>query len=130
MRVSIVDNDARARSALRLLLEQEPGLAVDESSDLKSLATQVREFKPDLVLLDWELPGRAAFALLLALSGFNVLPDVIVLSLRPESEQAALDAGAIAFVCKSDPPESLLAVLHSLRRSKKNDSEAFSLHNV
>ena len=118
MRVLIVDNDARVRSALRLLLEQEPGLTADESSDLESLATQVREFKPDLVLLDWELPGRAAFALLLALNGLNVPPDVIVLSPRPESERAALDAGAIAFVCKSDPPEQLLAALHSLRRKE------------
>jgi DNA-binding NarL/FixJ family response regulator len=111
MHILIADNDPRVRSALRLLLKRKPELMVHASSDLGSLAAQVREFEPDLVLLDWEMPGRPAAALLLAMGALAVKPKVIVLSQRPESEQAALDAGADGFFSKTDPPERLLAAL-------------------
>jgi DNA-binding response OmpR family regulator len=58
MRILVAENDARARWALQMLLGQEPGLAIAECADLGSLVAQVEAFKPDLVLLDWELPGR------------------------------------------------------------------------
>jgi DNA-binding NarL/FixJ family response regulator len=113
-RILVADNDARVRSALHTLLGQEPGqVSIRESADIGSLGLQVREFRPDLVLLDWELPGRPAAALLLALHGLEHHPRIIVLSTRPESEVEALAAGADAFVCKGDPPEQLL---NSFRR--------------
>lgn len=103
------------RLALQTLLGQEPGrIEVRESADLGSLAVQVRQFRPDLVLLDWELPGRPAAALLLALHQLDYHPNVIVLSTRPELEQDALDVGADGFVSKGDSPERLLQVLHKL----------------
>ncbi len=108
-RILVADSDARVRLALHTLLKQEPGhFVVRESGDVGSLATQVRELRPDLVLLDWELPGRPAAALLLALHGLDYHPRIIVLSTRPESELDALAAGADAFVYKGDPPERLL----------------------
>ena len=90
-----------------------------ESADLDSLATQVREFRPDLVLLDWELPGRPAAALLLALHRLDHHPSVIVLSTRPELEQDARSVGADGFVCKGDSPERLLQVLRGLVQKSK-----------
>lgn len=121
-RILVADNDARVRMALNTLLQQEPEkVAVRESNDISSLAVQVKQFKPDLVLLDWELPGRPAAALLLSLHGLNYNPKIIVLSTRPESEREALGAGADAFVCKGDPPDQLLG---SLRRLAKQAREA------
>jgi len=120
-RILVADNDARVRSALQHLLRLEPGqIEIRESADLESLASQIREFQPDLVLLDWELPGRPAAALLLALHSLSHHPQFIVLSKRPESEEAALAAGADAFVSKSDPPERLL---HSLRMLVQRSKE-------
>jgi DNA-binding response OmpR family regulator len=121
MRILVAENDARARWALQMLLGQEPGLAIAECADLGSLVAQVEAFKPDLVLLDWELPGRPAAALLFALNGPAVNPGVIVLSRRPESEEAALAAGAEAFVSKADPPAALLSALRRLARDCAGD---------
>ena len=119
-RILVADNDARVRSALRTLLRQEPGqIQVRESADLDSLATQVKEFIPDLVLLDWELPGRPAAALLLALHRLDYHPCVVVLSTRPELEQDARSVGADGFVCKGDSPEQLLQVLRGLVQDSK-----------
>jgi DNA-binding response OmpR family regulator len=80
----------------------------------------MQAFKPDLVLLDWEFPGRPAAAFLCGLNG----PAVIVLSRRPEAAGAALAAGAEAFVSKADPPERLLEALRRLVRSRAGDSAA------
>ena len=114
-RIYVADNDARVRSALQTLLRQEPGqIRVRESADLDSLATQVKEFRPDLVMIDWELPGRPAAALLLALHRLDYHPCVVVLSTRPELEQDARNVGADGFVCKGDSPERLLQVLRGL----------------
>ena len=119
-RILLADNDARVRSALRHLLRQEPEqLVIQESADLDSLAAQVREFKPDLVLLDWELPGRPAAALLFALHGLDYHPQVIVLSRRQESEQDALAVGADGFVSKSESPELLLSTFRRIIRETR-----------
>lgn len=116
VRILVADNDARVRSALQTLLNQEPELVIGECSDLESLMIQVKEFRPDLVLLDWELRGRPATALLFAAHALNFQPKTIVLSGRPECERAALAAGADAFVSKADPPEYLLNTLRKLVR--------------
>ncbi len=109
MRILVADHDARVRASLHLLLLQEPGdVVIAESADLDGLAAQIREFRPDLVLLDWELPGRAAAALLFALNGLRSHPKVIVLSRRPDARDAALRVGADDFIYKGDSPEQLL----------------------
>jgi len=122
-RILVADNDARVRAALHTLLRQESAqVTVRESADVGGLATLIKEYKPDLLLLDWELPGRPAAALLFALRGLSYSPKVIVLSTRPEAEKEALDAGADAFVCKGDPPERLLGSFRSLvQESQRED---------
>ena len=83
IRILVADSDPRVRSALQMLLAPEgQPIVVRESTDVGSLAVQVKEFKPDLVLLEWELPGRPAAALLFALHGLDAKPRVLVLSTR------------------------------------------------
>lgn len=114
-RILLADNDARLRSALRTLLQQEPGpIVLRESSDVPSLVLQMQEFRPHLLVLDWELPGRPAAAMLSAWQVPARPSRVIVLSKRPESEASALAAGADAFVSKGEPPERLLGVFRAL----------------
>lgn len=133
MRVLVADDQAAVRCALRRLLKEEPEFSVvDEAVRVEDLLAQVRVTRPDLVLLDWELPGlfvvsfsgtkscgaveQTRRCLLDALHAFHFRPKVIVLSGRPEVCQAALDAGADAFVSKGDPPERLLAALHTVSK--------------
>ena len=115
MRILLADHRSRVRFALRALLEQQPGLnVVGEAVDAGSLLAQAESSCPDLVLLDWKLRGLAADSLP-ALR--RVCPDVHVIALsgRPEERRAALDAGADAFVSKTDAPERLLATIHDCR---------------
>jgi len=112
MEILLADNQPKVRFGLRVLLERQPGLkVVGEATNAEDLLAQMEAGCPDLVLLDWELPGLAGGDLLSALRG--VCPDllVIVLSGRTEVRRAALAAGADAFVYKCDPPERLLAAI-------------------
>jgi DNA-binding response OmpR family regulator len=110
VRILVADSDLRVRSALHVLLLQEPEpITVAECPDLDSLVEQLRAFEPHLVLLDWDLPGRPAPALLFGRNAPAAHPKLIVLSQRPEARQPALAIGADDFVYKGDPPETLLA---------------------
>jgi DNA-binding NarL/FixJ family response regulator len=121
-RVIVAHSDQRVRSALRLLLREEPELTlIGESSDLPNLVSQIRQLKPDLVLLDWELPGRPAAALLLAQTTLDNKPRVIVFSARPELEEMILAAGADRFVSKGDAPEALLSAFRQLMEKSREE---------
>lgn len=128
MRVFLADDQARVRSALRLLLEQERGLCVvGEAAEAEELLAQLKATRPDLMLLDWELPGLSLTNsvgpgnhLLSVLHVFYPNLRVIALSGRPEARQAALAAGADAFVSKGDPPERLLTTLRTMGLKYEN----------
>ena len=112
MRVILADDQAKVRSALRLLLQQQPDVEIlGEAVDTTGLLDWVKAVCPDLILLDWELPGLTAAVLLPLLH--DHCPDlrVVALSSRPEVRQAALDTGADAFGSKGDPPERLLIAM-------------------
>jgi DNA-binding NarL/FixJ family response regulator len=117
MRILVADSQPRVRFALRVLLEQQPDIqVVGEATDAQGLLAQARVTCPDLVLLGWELPGLLAVDSLSALRKIRSDLLVIALSGRPEARQAALQAGANAFVSKSDPPERLLAAIGGQRK--------------
>ena len=115
MRILLADNQPNVRSALSRLLRHEPGVeVVGESGEANDLMALIHTVQPDLVLLDWGLPGLSAVGSLPGLRVNNPRLLVIVLSGRPESRQTALAAGANAFVSKIDPPEMLLRALHTI----------------
>jgi DNA-binding NarL/FixJ family response regulator len=114
MNILLADDQPKVRSALKFLLEQDPRLkVVGEVAEAKELLLAVRTSCPDVVLLDWELPGLSASCTLDALRACARLA-VVALSGRPEARQAALAAGADAFVSKGEPPENLLTALDDL----------------
>ncbi|MBI5669475.1 MAG: response regulator transcription factor [Chloroflexi bacterium] len=115
LRVLVADDQADVRYALRTLLELAPGLGVTvvgEVADGGSLLAAIEAHQPDVLLLDWKLPGLRSIAYLRSL--YPRL-RIIVLSLRAESRQVALDAGADAFVYKGDPAEQLVAAVQQVR---------------
>lgn len=116
MRVLIADKSSAARSALRMLVGEEPDLqVVGEAGDAEQLLDQLAATQPDLLLLDWELAGNPAALPMLSSAELREQPKSIVLCGRPEVEAAALAAGADVFFSKGDQPRRLLALIRSLR---------------
>lgn len=112
MRILLADDQPKVRFALRALLERQPDMqVVGEAGSGPDLSAQIGPTYPDLVLLDWELPGESVADTLSTLRAAYPTLRVIALSGRSEARQAALRAGVDAFVSKSDPPERLLAAI-------------------
>lgn len=112
MRILIADDRPKVRFALRVTLERHPGFkSVSEAVDAEDLLSQTQAVRPDLVMVDWKLPGKAGPDLMSALH--RTCPDlrVIVLSGDPDVRPCALKAGADAFVSKTAPPEPLLSAI-------------------
>jgi DNA-binding NarL/FixJ family response regulator len=119
MNILIGDAQPRVRFALHLLLEQQPGWKVaGEAGDVQALLQQIQCSCPDLVLLDWELPGMPAEALLTVIRQACPRLWVIFMSGKAELRQAALLAGADVFAYKADPPERLLGLIRELAAEK------------
>lgn len=116
MRVLIADDEPSVRSALRLLLQNEPGISiVSEVGEAGSLVAQLNRYSPDVMLLDWELPTIRPDKLLPALHMQHPTLKVVALSGRPEARRQSLAAGADAFVSKGSAPDELLLMLRKLR---------------
>ena len=125
MRVMMADSHTQIRWALRTVIEEEPGLTlVGEASDARNLLLEAGSQQPDLILLEWELPGRAN-GFLSELRGLSHSPQVIVLSNQPQLRERVLTAGAEAFISKADAPEQLLGILRRLvtQREKSVDPQ-------
>jgi DNA-binding NarL/FixJ family response regulator len=140
MKVFVADDQPAVRSALRRLLSEETSLGViGEAARVGDLMEKAQTVLPDLILLDWELSGLPSIksndqdlpdsqgwaeenARRLTINALHSLcshPKIIVLSGRPEVRPKALEAGADAFVAKTDPPESLIDAIQRLCPSQE-----------
>ena len=114
------------RLALQLYLDTEPGLfvvgIVAEAASLRSL---LQTAHPDLVILDWNLPGYAPIHLLAEAKQLRHCPQVIVLGRDKGVGQEALAAGADAFVLSGDSTVDLIvAVRESQVRHRAGAAQA------
>lgn len=122
VRVLIADYEPDVRQALRLVCEETLALTVvAEASDCHELLTLFRIIQPDILLLEWELPGMQPSALMQILRARgacvmsdNMMSAIIVLGGRPEMRSEALGAQADGFVYKGDPPDELIHLLRTL----------------
>ena len=127
LNILIGDAQPRVRFGLRLLLEQQPGWRVaGEAEDAQALLDHVRSGCPDLVLLDWELPGMPAQELLTVIRQACPRLWVIFMSGKVELRQMALQSGADIFAYKVDPPEILLGLIRGLAAEKVETADANS----
>lgn len=108
-RILLADDNQDLRSALALLLETRlSATIVGEACTMESLLSLAATTQPDIVLLDWELPGKPEADRIVVVRSVAPGARLIVVSARPESAMQA--AGADGFVNKTDPPERILDI--------------------
>jgi len=121
MEILLADDNPEVRSALRLLLEQDPlPFNVSEVSDTQGLFASLRENCPAAVLLDWELPGFHDKDALEVIHSYCPCMKVIAMSSRYEARHEALTIGSDAFISKAETAEQILATLYALLLYIKN----------
>ena len=102
--VLIVDDHPSFRATARAVLESEGFEVVGEASDGAGALAAAREQRPELVLLDVQLPDLDGFEVTRQLRANGFAPDVVLVSSRDASDYGELIAGcgARGFVPKAD----------------------------
>jgi DNA-binding NarL/FixJ family response regulator len=80
--VLIVDDHARFRAGARALLEADGFDVLGEAADGESAVEQARRLRPQVVLLDVQLPGLDGFAVAERLAAEPAAPAVVLISSR------------------------------------------------
>ena len=112
--VLIVDDHASFRASARLLLEMEGFEIVGEAETGAAALEAAKELRPDLVLLDVNLPDVDGFDVAARLTGDEFAPVVVLTSSRDSSDFGPLvsRSGARGFVPKSElSGESIAAII-------------------
>lgn len=114
IRIMIVEDQAMVRGALAALLAMELDLEiVAECSDAESALAGLDSSRPDVVLVDIELPGMSGIEAIAAITRNVPATRSIVLTTfgRPGYLRAALDAGAVGFLVKDAPASELATAI-------------------
>jgi len=114
IRILVVDDHALVRGALSERLRTEPRFsAVESASDADEAVEKVIECRPNIVLLDIDMPGLSSFEAAKTISQISPETNVIFLSafLHDGYVQQAFAAGARGYLTKQEPPENVVAAI-------------------
>jgi DNA-binding NarL/FixJ family response regulator len=112
--ILIVDDHPSFRASARRMLESDGYEVVGEAEDGRSALEAVRELRPDIVLLDVQLPDIDGFEVAASLTNGGGGPAIVMTSSRDAEDVASCMAssGARGFVPKSElSGEALAAIL-------------------
>ena len=110
--VVIADDEDLFRSGLRMIVEAAPGVDVlAEAADGEQAVAQVRRLRPDVVLMDVQMPTVDGIEATRRISALDLPSRVLMLTTfgRDRYVFDALRAGASGFLLKSVPPAELVA---------------------
>jgi two-component system LytT family response regulator len=114
MKTLIIDDERLARNELRRLLAAHADITiVGEAVDVEDALAKVSALKPDLLLLDVQMPGADGFSLLEQLPA--PLPQVIFTTAYDEFAVKAFEFNALDYLLKPVDPNRLAAALEKVR---------------
>jgi len=116
IKVLIADDEAPARAKIRSLLARESDVQiVAEASDGAEAATLIRDLRPDLVLLDIQMPKLDGFGVI-ATVGVEAMPLTVFITAYDEHALKAFEVHALDYLLKPFAPSRFKLVLDRVRR--------------
>jgi two-component system phosphate regulon response regulator PhoB len=117
--VLVVDDETAIRDMLRMALEIAEFRCI-EADNIHDAYTQVVDDRPDIVLLDWMLPGGSGLEMLRRLKRGDTTRDLPVIMLTAKTAEdnviQGLDVGADDYITKPFAPRELIARVRALLR--------------
>lgn len=124
-RVLVVEDEPAIRELLRVNLV-DAGFEVSSAPDAESAQRELRDVLPDLLLLDWMLPGKSGLVLAKELRGdvrTRNLPIIMITARTDEADKVAgLEAWVDDYVTKPFSPRELKARIKAVLRRRAPES--------
>jgi len=115
MNVLIVDDEPLARAGMRMLIEEEPAItAIAEARNGAEAVETIRARRPDLLLLDVQMPEMDGFGVLKEL-GAEHMPPVIFVTAHDRYAIQAFEVNAIDYLLKPVTRERFQQALARVR---------------
>ena len=126
-KILLVEDEAPIREMLGYTLMKE-GYTFREAADVEQARPLLADDKPDLVLLDWMLPGMNGVDYARRIRNNPDTRDIPIIMLTARGEEAdkvrGLDTGADDYVTKPFSTKELLARIRAvMRRTKNTDAD-------
>ena len=120
IRIVLADDHAVVRSALRMLLDAEPGLeVVAEAGDVDSAIRYVRGHQPEVLILDLNMPGRPSLGRCPSITEASPETQIVVLTMQSEPAFAreAMQAGVLGYILKEAADTELVKAVRIAARA-------------
>lgn len=122
IRLMIVDDHPMVREGFKLLLEQNSNIAVvDQADNGKDCLLKLHKVKPDIILLDINMPEMSGIEVLQELSNKKMRPKVLMLTAYSEIEylMQAVDKGTDGYLLKSSDARELVRAVNCVSNGEK-----------
>lgn len=119
IRIAVVEDDKTVREGLQMLLNGSPGFScVAAYGNGEDAVAGLPAAKPDVVLMDINLPGISGIGCILALKEQKVPMQFIMLTVFEDADDIfhSLSAGATGYLLKQTPPVKLLEAIQDVYR--------------
>jgi two-component system response regulator NreC len=126
-RVLICDDHELFREGIKAILRGDPALqVVGEARTGREAVEQARRLRPELVLMDMEMPQLSGLEATRRIVGADPRVRVLILTMYAEEELVArcMEAGAAGYLLKDAPSSQLLYALGALARGERYMSPA------
>lgn len=120
-RILLVDDHAMFRAGIKALLEAEGRLqVVGEASSGDEAVDKVREFKPDVVIMDLSMPGSNGLEATRRIAALELDTKVLVLTVHAEEEYLVpvVEAGASGYLTKTSADNDLIEAIKVVARGE------------
>ncbi|MEA3479361.1 MAG: response regulator transcription factor [Bacteroidota bacterium] len=119
IRLAVVEDDHTVRDGLQMLIEGSPGFScLATYSNGEDALASLPELKPDVILMDINLPGINGIECILSLKTLNLPMNFIMLTVFEDADAIfnSLAAGASGYLLKQTHPAKLLEAIQDVHR--------------
>ena len=126
-KILVVDDELAIRNMIRLALTQESKYDVRDAADCMDAKMILGDYLPDLIILDWMLPGESGISFINWLKKSGMYQNIPVIMLTAKAEEksrvSGLEEGADDYVVKPFSVRELIARINGIlrRQSKANN---------
>ncbi|MBE0509735.1 MAG: phosphate regulon transcriptional regulator PhoB [Chromatiales bacterium] len=125
-KILLVEDEAAIREMMRMALER-AGYEISEAEDAIQAERQLSDGLPELVLLDWMLPGTSGIELARRLRKDEYTRELPIIMLTARSEEddriRGLESGADDYITKPFSPRELIARIKAVLRRASPEAE-------